>query len=75
MNTDHRCERYSDKSIDGLIIDSLLKERKLGFSPFFCNHPECPYKDCRFNQCYITLDDLDKDIWYIDMKCEKYLDT
>jgi hypothetical protein len=56
------------------IVFSLSKERKYGFRPVVCNHPECPYKDCRFNQCYITLDDLDKDIWYIDMKCEKYLD-
>ena len=57
------------------IIDSLSIERKRGFRPVFCKQPECPYKNCRFNQCYITFDDLDKDIWYIDMKCEKYLDT
>lgn len=56
------------------IVFSLAKERKYGLRPVVCNHPECPYKDCRFNQCYITPDDLDMDIWYIDMKCEKYLD-
>jgi hypothetical protein len=56
------------------IVDSIAKERKYGFGPIFCKHPECPYKSCRFNQSYISLDDLDVDIWYIDMKCEKYLD-
>ena len=42
--------------------------------PIFCDHPECPYKDCRFNQCYITIEDLDREIWYVNMKCKKYLD-
>lgn len=57
------------------VIDSISKERKSGFKLIFCSHPECPYKDCRFNQCYITPDDLNMDIWYIDMKCEKCLDV
>ena len=56
------------------IIGSLAEVRRRDFRPIFCKHPECPYEDCAFNQKYITLDDLDKDIWYIDMKCEKYLD-
>lgn len=57
------------------IVDSLLIERFRSFRPIFCNHSECPYVDCRFNQMYITLDDINRDIWYIDMKCEKYLDV
>lgn len=56
------------------IIDSISKERKRGFKPIFCSHPECPYSDCRFNQMYITFEDMDKDIWFVDMKCQKYLD-
>lgn len=56
------------------IIDRLTEVRIRGFRPIFCKHPECPYVDCQFNQKYITVDDLDRDIWYIDMKCEKYLD-
>ena len=55
-------------------IDGLTEARRRGFRPIFCKHPECPYETCQFNQKYITVDDLDKDIWYIDMKCEKYLD-
>ena len=50
------------------------KVRQYGFRPIFCKHPECPYKDCQFNQRYITIEDLDRDIWYADLKCEKYLD-
>lgn len=57
------------------IVDSLLIERACSFRPIFCNHPECPYSDCRFNQMYISIDDINRDIWYIDMKCEKYLDV
>lgn len=53
----------------------LSEIRKRGSRPIFCDKPECPYENCMFNKCYITLDDLDKDIWYIDMKCEKYLDV
>lgn len=56
------------------IIDGLTEVRRRGLRPIFCNHPECPYGDCQFNQKYITVDDLDRDIWYIDIKCEKYLD-
>ena len=56
------------------IVFSLSKGKDVLLRPVCCSHPECPYKDCRFNQCYITPDDLDKDIWFIDMKCEKYLD-
>ena len=57
------------------ITNSLTKVRKHGFRPIFYKHPECPYEDCQFNQKHITFDDLDMDIWYIDMKCEKYLDV
>lgn len=56
------------------IVFCLSKERKYVLIPVVCNHPECPYEDCQFNQKYITVDDLDRDIWYIDMKCQKYLD-
>lgn len=55
-----------------MISTGLAEIRRRGFRPIFCNHPECPYEDCIFNQMYISIDD--DDIWYIDLKCERYLD-
>ena len=56
------------------IVFSLSEEKDVLLAcPVCCSHPECPYKDCKFNQCHITLDDLGG-VRYIDMKCEKYLD-
>lgn len=57
------------------VVDDLTKIRKYGSRPIFCKHPECPNELCMFNQMYITIDDLDKDIWYADLKCEEYLET
>ena len=59
------------------VVDALAKIRKYeyGLRPIFCKHPECPNELCMFNQMYITIKDLDKDILYADLKCEKYLDT
>ena len=40
----------------------------------FCKHPECPYNDCGFNQSNYSFDCFDKDVWYVDFGCNKYLD-